>query len=44
MRAVVDRARQGVTVVVVGHRAPVVAIGDRVVEVTAGSEVGYAPV
>ncbi|KZS85170.1 thiol reductant ABC exporter subunit CydD [Mycobacterium persicum] len=44
LRAVVDRARQGATVVVVGHRAPVVAIGDRVVEVTAGSEVGYAPV
>ncbi|WP_246013632.1 thiol reductant ABC exporter subunit CydD [Mycobacterium pseudokansasii] len=44
LRAVVERARQGATVVVVGHRAPVVAIGDRVVEVTAGSEVGYAPV
>lgn len=33
LRAIVGRARAGATVVVVGHREPVVAIGDRVVDV-----------
>lgn len=44
LRAIVDRARSGATVVVVGHRAPVLAIGDRVVEVAAGRGARYAPV
>jgi len=44
LRAIVERARAGATVVVVGHREPVVAIGDRVVEVTAASGVRYVPV
>lgn len=44
LAAIVARARAGATVVVVGHRAPVVAIGDRVVEVVAASEARYAPV
>ena len=46
LRAIVARARAGATVVVVGHREPVVAIGDRVVEVNADVsdiEVRYAP-
>lgn len=38
LRAIVERARAGATVVVVGHRGPVVAIGDRVVEVTDGDD------
>ena len=33
LRAVVDRARAGATVVLVGHRDPVIAIGDHVVHV-----------
>jgi ATP-binding cassette, subfamily C, bacterial CydD len=37
LQAVVDRARAGATVVVVGHRDPVIAIGDQVVHV--GGEV-----
>jgi ATP-binding cassette subfamily C protein CydD len=44
LRAIVERARAGATVVVVGHREPVVAIGDRVVEVAADGGVRYAPV
>ncbi|WP_241523619.1 thiol reductant ABC exporter subunit CydD [Mycobacterium sp. IEC1808] len=44
LRAIVERARSGATVVVVGHRAPVVAIGDRVVEVAADAEVRHAAV
>jgi ATP-binding cassette subfamily C protein CydD len=44
LRAIVERARAGATVVVVGHREPVVAIGDRVVEVVAGAEASHAPV
>ncbi len=44
LRAIVARARAGATVIVVGHREPVVAIGDRVIEVTADSGVRYAPV
>jgi ATP-binding cassette, subfamily C, bacterial CydD len=44
LRAIVERARAGATVVVVGHREPVVAIGDYVVEVAAEGGVRYAPV
>ncbi|MGD1241745.1 thiol reductant ABC exporter subunit CydD [Mycobacterium seoulense] len=44
LRAIVERARAGATVVVVGHREPVLAIGDRVVEVAADSGARYAPV
>jgi ATP-binding cassette subfamily C protein CydD len=44
LRAVVERARAGATVVVVGHREPVVAIGDRVVEVVADAGMRHAPV
>jgi ATP-binding cassette, subfamily C, bacterial CydD len=43
LRAIVRRARAGATVVVVGHRAPVLGIGDQVVEVVAGGGVRYAP-
>jgi ATP-binding cassette, subfamily C, bacterial CydD len=46
LRAIVERARAGATVVVVGHREQVVAIGDRVVEVVpdgCDGEVRYAP-
>jgi ATP-binding cassette subfamily C protein CydD len=38
LAALVERARRGATVVVVGHRAPVLAIADRVITVT-GTEV-----
>ena len=38
LQAIAARARAGATVVVVGHRERVVAIGDRVVEVVAGGE------
>jgi ATP-binding cassette, subfamily C, bacterial CydD len=44
LRAIVERARSGATVIVVGHREPVVAIGDRVIEVAADAEVSHAPV
>lgn len=44
LRAIVERARTGATVVVVGHREPVVAIGDQVVEVVSDGQVRYAPV
>lgn len=44
LRAIVERARAGTTVVVVGHRQPVVAIGDHVVEVVSDSEVRCAHV
>ena len=47
LRAIVERARGGKTVVVVGHRQRVVAIGDQVIEVTAqvrDTEVRHAPV
>jgi ATP-binding cassette, subfamily C, bacterial CydD len=44
LRAIVERARAGATVVVVGHRDPVVAIGDHVVEVVSDGQVRYAPV
>lgn len=43
LRAIVGRARAGATVVVVGHRAPVVAIGDQLVEVVSDAQVRYAP-
>lgn len=39
LRAIVERARAGATVVVVGHREQIRAIGDQVVEVTSDSEV-----
>ncbi len=42
LRAIVARARAGATVVVVGHREPVVAIGDRVVDVAAETGARYA--
>lgn len=35
LRALVERAQAGVTVIVVGHRDPVLAIGDRVIDVEA---------
>jgi ATP-binding cassette subfamily C protein CydD len=44
LRAIAERARAGATVVVVGHREPVVAIGDRVVDVVSDGQVRYAPV
>jgi ATP-binding cassette, subfamily C, bacterial CydD len=43
LRAIVERARAGATVVIVGHRERVVAIGDRVVEVISDGQVRYAP-
>ncbi|GFG75677.1 thiol reductant ABC exporter subunit CydD [Mycobacterium botniense] len=39
LQAIVARAREGATVVVVAHRRDVMAIGDRVVEVTADHDV-----
>jgi ATP-binding cassette, subfamily C, bacterial CydD len=44
LQAVVERARAGDTVVVVGHRARVVGIGDDVVDVGAAEEVDRAGV
>jgi ATP-binding cassette, subfamily C, bacterial CydD len=44
LRSIVERARAGATVIVVGHRESVVAIGDRVIEVVAEGGVRYAPV
>jgi hypothetical protein len=44
LRAIVARARAGATVVVVGHREPVVTIGDQVLEVVSDGLVRYAPV
>jgi len=47
LRAIVARARAGATVVVVGHREAIVAIGDQVVQVSADVgdiEVHHAPV
>ncbi|RAU92455.1 thiol reductant ABC exporter subunit CydD, partial [Mycobacterium colombiense] len=43
LRAIVERARAGATVIVVGHRAPVLAVGDRIVEVAAERTVRHAP-
>jgi ATP-binding cassette, subfamily C, bacterial CydD len=42
LRAIVERARAGATVVVVGHRERILAIGDHVVEVTSDAEVLHA--
>lgn len=44
LRSIVQRASSGATVVVVGHRDPVVAIGDRVIEVVAEGGIRYVPV
>ncbi|WP_421846117.1 thiol reductant ABC exporter subunit CydD [Mycobacterium sp.] len=44
LRAIVERARAGATVVIVGHRKHVVTIGDHVVEVASDGEVRCAPV
>jgi ATP-binding cassette, subfamily C, bacterial CydD len=44
LRAIVERARSGAMVVVVGHRERVVAIGDRVIEVVSDDGVRYAAV
>ena len=44
LRAIVERARAGATVVVVGHREPVLAIGDRVIEVAAEAGERHVPV
>ena len=44
LRAIVERARAGATVLVVGHRERVVAIGDRVIEVVSDDGVRCAPV
>nr|WP_232003441.1 thiol reductant ABC exporter subunit CydD [Mycobacterium sp. 1465703.0] len=43
LRAIVERARAGATVVVVGHRATVLGIGDQIIEVVADRGVRYAP-
>lgn len=44
LRSIVERARAGATVVVVGHRESVVAIADQVVEVASQRQVRCAPV
>ncbi|CAM2832598.1 cytochrome assembly ABC transporter ATP-binding protein CydD [Mycobacterium tuberculosis variant microti OV254] len=44
LRSIVERARAGVTVVLVGHRQSVVAIADQVVEVMSEGRARYAPV
>jgi len=47
LRSIAERARTGSTVVIVGHRDRVVAVGDRVVEVVSddlGGQVRHAPV
>ncbi|WP_297598511.1 thiol reductant ABC exporter subunit CydD [Mycobacterium sp.] len=44
LRAIVERARAGATVIVVGHREPVLAIGDQIVDVVADRGVRYAPI
>jgi ATP-binding cassette subfamily C protein CydD len=44
LRAIVDRARAGATVVVVGHREQVVGIGDHVIEVARAGNVQHARV
>jgi len=44
LAALVERARAGATVVVVGHRERVVAIADQVVDVAAQRQVRHAPV
>jgi ATP-binding cassette, subfamily C, bacterial CydD len=44
LRAIVDRARAGATMVVVGHREQVVGIGDHVIEVAGAGNVHHARV
>jgi ATP-binding cassette subfamily C protein CydD len=44
LRAIVERARAGATVVLVGHREHVVAIGDQVIEVVASQDLHHAGV
>ena len=44
LRAIVERARAGGTVVVVGHREHIVGIADHVIEVTAAEDVHHARV
>ncbi|GBG38586.1 thiol reductant ABC exporter subunit CydD [Mycobacterium montefiorense] len=44
LRAIVERARAGATVVVVGHRQPVLAIADQVIEVVSDGQVSHAHV
>ena len=44
LRAIVERARAGATVVVVGHREHVVGIADHVIEVAAAGDVQHARV
>ncbi|WP_442931721.1 thiol reductant ABC exporter subunit CydD [Mycobacterium sp. 050128] len=44
LQAIAERARAGATVVLVGHRQPVVAIGDHLVEVVSDREVRCARV
>jgi ATP-binding cassette, subfamily C, bacterial CydD len=44
LRAVVERARAGATVVVVGHRDPIVEIADQVIELTAAGGIHHARV
>ncbi len=39
LAAIALRARRGATVIIVGHRAPVLAIGDQIVEVTSHASV-----
>lgn len=44
LQAIAGRARGGATVVVVGHREPVLAIGDRVITVAGETGARHAPV
>ena len=44
LRAIVERARGGATVVVVGHREQVIGIGDHVIEVARAVDVQHAHV
>jgi ATP-binding cassette subfamily C protein CydD len=44
LQAIVERARCGATVVVVGHREQVLGIGDRVVEVAGAAGIHHARV
>jgi ATP-binding cassette subfamily C protein CydD len=44
LRAIVERARAGATVVLVGHREHVIAVGDQVIEVVGAQELSDARV
>jgi ATP-binding cassette subfamily C protein CydD len=44
LRAIVERARAGATVVLVGHREHVIAVGDQVIEVVGARELSDARV